>query len=108
MPRLVGRDAPLGELRDALRQAQQGRGGAVVVHGEARMGKTRLAEAVADEARASGLGVLWCLPQGRTEPGSAATGTLMRPPVLRSYVQQAGWLTSPRCPLRTRSSGSSS
>ncbi|HEY3630301.1 MAG TPA: AAA family ATPase [Jatrophihabitantaceae bacterium] len=59
MSRLVGRDAPLGELLDALRQAQHGRGAAVVVQGEAGMGKTRLAEAVADAARANGLEALW-------------------------------------------------
>ncbi|HEY3630300.1 MAG TPA: class I SAM-dependent methyltransferase [Jatrophihabitantaceae bacterium] len=43
--------------------------------------------------------VLWCLPQGRTEPDSAATGTLMRLPVLRSYAQQAGWSDVIRMPL---------
>jgi 2-polyprenyl-3-methyl-5-hydroxy-6-metoxy-1,4-benzoquinol methylase len=43
--------------------------------------------------------VLWCLPQGRAEPDSAATGTLMRPAVLRSYAQQAGWADVVAVPL---------
>ncbi|MGH8777254.1 MAG: SAM-dependent methyltransferase [Jiangellaceae bacterium] len=34
---------------------------------------------------------LHCLPVGMTEPGSAATGTVIRPDVVRQYAQQAGF-----------------
>jgi hypothetical protein len=35
--------------------------------------------------------VLHCLPVGRADGPSAATGTVMRPPTLRAYAQQAGF-----------------
>ncbi len=35
--------------------------------------------------------VLHCLPAGRNEPDSAATGTVMRPATLRGYADQAGY-----------------
>jgi hypothetical protein len=35
--------------------------------------------------------VLHCLPVGRTEPSSAATGTVMRPVTFRGYAQGAGF-----------------
>ncbi|GAA1862724.1 class I SAM-dependent methyltransferase [Pseudonocardia ailaonensis] len=35
--------------------------------------------------------VLHCLPVGRCEPGSAATGTVLRPDVLRRYAADAGF-----------------
>lgn len=37
-----------------------------------------------------GFSTLHCLPAGRTEPGSAATGTVMRPATFRAYAGRAG------------------
>jgi predicted ATPase len=45
----VGRDGQLGELRARWRAAAAGRGGLVVVGGEAGIGKTRLVEQLAAE-----------------------------------------------------------
>jgi DNA-binding SARP family transcriptional activator/predicted ATPase len=55
---LVGRDAELGRLRDALHQAWEGRGHLVAVIGEAGVGKSRLVAEVAAEAAARGGRVL--------------------------------------------------
>jgi 2-polyprenyl-3-methyl-5-hydroxy-6-metoxy-1,4-benzoquinol methylase len=38
-----------------------------------------------------GVSVLHCLPVGRSQPGSAATGTVMRTATLRRYAQEAGF-----------------
>ena len=35
--------------------------------------------------------VLHCLPVGRCQPHSAATGALMRPATMRAYAEQAGY-----------------
>jgi predicted ATPase len=49
---LVGRDAELSSLEDALLTAGRDRsGGLVLLEGEAGMGKTRLAHELADRAR---------------------------------------------------------
>ena len=45
------------------------------------------------ERRHYGWSLLHCLPASMTEPGSAATGTLMRPDTLREYARQAGFAT---------------
>jgi DNA-binding SARP family transcriptional activator/DNA-binding CsgD family transcriptional regulator len=58
-PVLVGRGAELAHLRDALRRAASGHGGAVVLVGEPGVGKTTLAEAAAHLAAASGATIAW-------------------------------------------------
>jgi tetratricopeptide (TPR) repeat protein len=55
---IVGRDIELGRLLDGLGSALQGRGVALIVSGEAGIGKTRLIEAVDIEARLRGFEVL--------------------------------------------------
>jgi class 3 adenylate cyclase len=57
---LVGRDAELSALEDALLSVERDRsGGLVLIEGEAGMGKTRLAHELAERARALGWDVLW-------------------------------------------------
>jgi hypothetical protein len=56
---LIGRERELGELRSGLAAAREGRGRVFLVAGDPGIGKTRLAEAVADEATAEGLLPLW-------------------------------------------------
>jgi predicted ATPase/DNA-binding CsgD family transcriptional regulator len=55
---LVGRAAELALLEAALTEAAAGRGGAVLVAGEAGIGKTRLAGELAERARRAGATVL--------------------------------------------------
>ncbi len=43
------------------------------------------------ERRHYGYSVLHCLPASMTEPGSAATGTLIRPDIVRRYARDAGF-----------------
>ncbi|MGH7857956.1 MAG: SAM-dependent methyltransferase, partial [Candidatus Binatia bacterium] len=38
-----------------------------------------------------GFSVLCCLPAGRADEPSAATGTVMRPDTLRAYAREAGF-----------------
>jgi tetratricopeptide (TPR) repeat protein len=55
----VGRERELGELAEALDGALAGRGGLVVLLGEAGIGKTHLAEVLAARARERGANVAW-------------------------------------------------
>ena len=56
---LAGRDRELAVLRRWLAQARAGQGRLVVLAGPPGIGKTRLAEELAEEARRSGQRVLW-------------------------------------------------
>jgi len=53
-PRLVGRDEELEGLRGAVRGLEGGQGGAVLIGGEAGIGKTRIASEALDYARRRG------------------------------------------------------
>jgi ATP-dependent Clp protease ATP-binding subunit ClpA len=57
-PTLIGREAEVSVLEDALLSALRGDGGVVIVGGEAGMGKTRLVNALAIRARRLGCVVI--------------------------------------------------
>ncbi|MFQ6147093.1 AAA family ATPase [Streptomyces seoulensis] len=78
--RLRGRDPVLGSLAGALARAAGHDGGAVVVRGEAGIGKTSLLRWTADRARREGWQVLRVTGvQGNTRGGFTALGQLVRP-----------------------------
>ena len=56
---LLGREREMAALRAALASASRGRGRLVLLSGEAGIGKTRLADAFAVEARDQGARVAW-------------------------------------------------
>lgn len=56
---LLGRETEMATLLAALDGAARGRGRLVLLSGEAGIGKTRLADALATEARARGVRVAW-------------------------------------------------
>jgi class 3 adenylate cyclase len=57
--RLVGRDRERARLRELLASLKKSRGGAVVVEGDAGMGKSRLMADLAADTRAAGLAWTW-------------------------------------------------
>jgi DNA-binding CsgD family transcriptional regulator/tetratricopeptide (TPR) repeat protein len=67
--RIVGRVEEQRLLHAAVRGAAEGRPCAVLVHGEAGVGKTRLVSAVCEQAEVDGFAVLWgrCLRFGAVE-----------------------------------------
>uniref|UniRef100_UPI00082FCCCF ATP-binding protein n=1 Tax=Actinomadura kijaniata TaxID=46161 RepID=UPI00082FCCCF len=67
--RLVARDAEWEVLERRLTAARQGRGGVLLVSGEAGVGKTRLAQAAAEHAAARGFRVAWGRCSDGLSPG---------------------------------------
>src|SRR5207237_1100314 len=55
----LGRERELSDLTAALAEARLGRGRLYLLRGEAGIGKTALAEAIASRAAAGGCGVFW-------------------------------------------------
>lgn len=53
----------------------------------------------ARERRYYGASLLSCLPAAMTEPGSAATGTVIRPATVRAYAAAAGFPTTEILPV---------
>ena len=80
---LVGRSRELAGLEAALERAVAGRGNVVLLSGEPGIGKTRLAEELAEVARRGGISVFW----GRTweVPGAPACWPWVQ--VLQSFAQ---------------------
>ncbi|HTJ47605.1 MAG TPA: AAA family ATPase [Kofleriaceae bacterium] len=85
-PALHGRSAPLAALRDALARAGAGRGALAIVSGEAGIGKTAIATAIAREAEASGAAVTW----GRAWEFAEAPPYFPVAPCLRALGVDAG------------------
>jgi DNA-binding CsgD family transcriptional regulator len=67
---LVGREAELGLAVAAVRQLSGGRASALVIEGEAGIGKTRLVQSIVDDARSQGVAVFCgqAHPFERTRP----------------------------------------
>jgi DNA-binding CsgD family transcriptional regulator/tetratricopeptide (TPR) repeat protein len=55
----VGREAELGVAAAAVRELSEGRASALVIEGEAGIGKTRLVQSVIDDARSRNVAVFW-------------------------------------------------
>lgn len=77
---LVGRDQELAKLRQAWQRAAGGRGGALHILGEPGIGKSRLAQALKDELKPSGVYLLSCFCQreGATTPFSGMAALVRR------------------------------
>ncbi len=96
--RLLGRDGELALLRAALTEARSGAGGLVLVSGEPGIGKTRLTEELADEARGAGIRVL----RGRCWEAQGAPAYWPWVQVLRTYIREQHDDGSPSVQSATR------
>lgn len=83
---LVGREEERVQLSTAFATSLAGRGGLVLIEGEPGIGKTRIAEALAEEAEHAGAFVHWA--RARKESGAPALWLWVQ--VLRSFVQADG------------------
>jgi hypothetical protein len=82
---LIGRDAEKARMVEILRRAAEtGRGGAVLLRGEAGIGKSRLLCEMEDEARAAGFAWMWL----------DNTPTAWTRRIGRSATWSTGWPTS--------------
>jgi tetratricopeptide (TPR) repeat protein len=79
----VGREHEVGELRVALADACAGRGWLFMLEGEPGIGKTRMADELASEARAQGARVLW----GRCWEGEGAPAFWPWMQLIRAYAR---------------------
>jgi tetratricopeptide (TPR) repeat protein len=82
----VGRERELSELESGLDEARTGRGGLFLLTGEAGIGKTRLADELAERARAKGCTVRW----GRCWEVGGAPAYWPWIQVLRGLLRDAG------------------
>ena len=87
---------------EALRIAREALGpGGVVLVADEPVGDAYAGPADESERRHYGWSLLHCLPASMTEPGSAATGTLMRPATLRRYAREADFDTVEELPVES-------
>jgi hypothetical protein len=71
-PVLVGRDATLADVRDRLTRSLVGRGGGVIIGGAPGVGRSRMLDACALEAKTLGATVLRATASGTEEPYAVA------------------------------------
>ena len=76
------------------------RSGAVLV-GDMKVAETFTAPGDDIERLMYGYSILVCLPDGRSQPDSAATGTAMRPSTLERYAKEAGFDSVEVLPIET-------
>jgi 2-polyprenyl-3-methyl-5-hydroxy-6-metoxy-1,4-benzoquinol methylase len=74
--------------------------GAVIV-GDMKVAESFTAPGDEIERLMYGYSILVCLPDGRSQPDSAATGTVMRPETLRRYATEAGFDDVEILPIET-------
>ena len=74
----------------ASMRAMMAPGGACIVMDE-RVGEEFSAPGEDVERLMYGYSLLVCLPDGLSHPASVGTGTVMRPPILQGYAEQAGF-----------------
>lgn len=87
---------------EALRIARQALGpGGVVLVADEPVGDAYAGPADDTERRHYGWSLLHCLPASMSEPGSAATGTLMRPATVRDYAREAGFASVEVLPVES-------
>ena len=87
---------------EALRAAREALGpDGVVLVADEPVGDAFAGPADDEERRYHGYSVLHCLPASMTEPGSAATGTVMRPDTLRRYATDAGFTSVEVLPVES-------
>jgi SAM-dependent methyltransferase len=84
---------------DALRNARRLAGGGPVIVMDERAAETFSAPADPIERFLYAASVLHCLPVGRVERPSSATGTVMRPATLRGYAAEAGFASVEVLPI---------
>jgi 2-polyprenyl-3-methyl-5-hydroxy-6-metoxy-1,4-benzoquinol methylase len=84
---------------DALRAARRLAGGGPVIIMDERVGEAFTAPADPIERFLYAASVLHCLPVGRCEATSAATGTVLRPATLRGYATEAGFASVEVLPI---------
>ena len=87
---------------DALRRARDllGPSGSVIIADE-RVEDEFTAPAPELERYHYGWSVVSCLPSAMGDPGTAATGSVMRPATLRRYARQAGFAGAEPLPIET-------
>jgi hypothetical protein len=104
--RLAGRERELALLREKLASAKGGKGGLVLIGGEAGIGKTALAEMLCQEAERDGARVLVgrCYDLAETPPFGPWTEARAQflpspdlPPPPSTRLRQARSSSSPRC-----------
>jgi eukaryotic-like serine/threonine-protein kinase len=94
----VGRRHELEAIRAALHEALSGSGRLILLSGEAGIGKSRLAEELAQEARANGVRIAW----GRCWEGGGAPPYWPWVQIIREVARHLGpgWLTEMGAPAR--------
>ena len=87
---------PVEALRNARRALQAG--GSVIVMDE-RVASSMTAPGDEVERFFAGASALWCLPQGLVGPNAEPVGTLIRPWVLESLAERAGYRATTILPI---------